>query len=151
MKKFQFSLATLLEVLRNQENLAYKSLLEAQLVLTKTCESLENLEKKRNALINTIHSEQKSPSTVSTLANQYEFFQFLEKRIKNHEILVQHAQIEMDTRREKLTTAVQKRKMMENLQEKKYNEWDYNLQEKERTFFDDLATIRFLRDKQLRK
>lgn len=147
MKKFRFSLETLLELRQNQENLAYKALLEAQLVLTKSLSSLEELEKEKKDLEKEIQKEQMAPSSAATLADQYEFYRTIEKRIEYQKSLVREARQEMDNQRQALAIAIQKRKMMENLQEKKFSEWEYNLQEQERAFFDELATMRFLRNK----
>jgi flagellar protein FliJ len=145
MRKFLFSLEALLDLRRNQENLAYKALLEAQLILIKSLAFYEELEKEKEALEEAIKREQKITSDVLKLANQYEFFRILEERIESQKSLLLSARKEMDNRRQELAISIQKRKMIENLQEKKKGEWEYILEKQERVFFDELATIRFLR------
>lgn len=145
MKKFQFSLETLLEVRRSQENITYKGLLEAQMILTKMIFSLEVMQQERNELEKGILEKKDTFSRADAVASQFDYLLFLGNRIQNQKKIIEEAREKMDKQRQELAIVIQKRKMIENLKDRKYAEWDYNLKEKERAFFDELATMRFLK------
>lgn len=150
MKKFHFSLEALLEYRRQQENKAYKEFLETRLVFEKNLDILDNLIQEERILNEAIRQNEKQLPDLLQLECQFDYLQLLGQRIAKQKSRVNEAKKNMEKQRKELTFALQKRKIIENLYERKFSEWEYTLQEKERSFFDELAAIRFLKDKQLK-
>lgn len=149
MKKFIFSLQTLLEVRQKQENIALKELLDARLILQKTLAMLEELEKLKNSIKDEIRYNEARSFNPYEAGQYFQHLRNIKRRIANQERYVLEAKESMEQKRKLLTQAIQKRKMIENLQEKKFTEWEHEIQSKDQAFFDELATIRFLRDKKV--
>ena len=146
MKKFQFSLETLLKVCRKRENTAQETLLVAQLALQSKRKDLFYLELQKKKVNKEIQQSQKMFYSIDQKITHLNYLKALEKRILDQQGKVARAARETEDKRHLVVLAMQKRKTIENLEEKCYNEWKYETNEKEKAFFDDIATIRFTRN-----
>lgn len=145
MKKFQFLLQTLLEVRQQKETVAYTDLMEAQLVLQRMIKihlDLENELQRQTCFI-----EEKKVKSIPAveLASDIEYGLLLNKKIMHQQDIINKTLDFVENKRQSLIDAMQKRKIIENLREKRHAEWESEFQSVEKTFFDELATIRFVR------
>jgi|EndMetStandDraft_5_1072996.scaffolds.fasta_scaffold54056_2 flagellar export protein FliJ len=147
MKKFAFSLATLLQFRRQQEEIAHKNLLETHLVLRKFIILLEEMALELDDVLKqTAHAqvEKKHPASIALF---YHYMDHLKNKITRQKNLVAEAEASVERQRKEVVKAMQKRKIIENLQDKKYSEWEtlnFNL---ERASLDELATMRYSKSK----
>lgn len=144
MKKFRFSLSTLLKVRREKENIARKNLQEAHLFLNKMTNALKDLENQRDGVFESLRQEQRMAHHTAIITDHFNYLALLKKKIVNQHILIEEARYQLELQRKAVIKAMQDRKIIENLSEKQYAEWEYNMNEQEKMFFDELATIRFL-------
>lgn len=147
MKKFQFSLSTLLNVRRLKEEIAQKNLLESQILLQKEMTTLEEFLQAYYGTKNEIRKIQKSMSHPEEFTRLYEYLADMKKRIKAQQILVETAKMNVELKRQDVIRAMQQRKIIENLREKKFSEWENEFFDLERKAFDELATMQYGRKK----
>lgn len=144
MKKFRFSLSTLLKVRLEKENIARKKLQEAHLFLNNMTNALKDLEDQRDRIFESLRQKQRIAHHTTVINDHFNYLALLKKKIVNQHILIEEARYRLELQRKALIKAMQERKIIENLSEKQYAEWEYNMNEQEKIFFDELATIRFL-------
>lgn len=142
-----FSLTTLLHVRRQQEELAHKNLLEAHLVLRKITVILQELHKELENLREQIRQSHKKRQNYSDLASYYRYMDVVKKKIERQGILVKEAEASVERQREDVVKAMQKRKIIENLRDKKLAEWESDNFDLERASLDELATMRYAKGK----
>ena len=140
MKRFKFSLQSILDIRIGEEDMAKRDvaekeqeLYEAKVRVGEVQQALKDFQKelkeKRNSFSNIIelkHSVTWRDSLKSDLLTRAQQMQ----------------EIEMDLRRakEKLIEAVKKRKGLEILRDKQYEEWKKEMNRKEQIFLDELAS-----------
>lgn len=151
MKKFRFSLSALLNVRRLKEEIAQKNLLESQLSLQKEMAALEALKKEYQGLQQEIRQVQKIMRYTQPLAQRQEFLNVIKERIKEQLNIVEFAKSNVEMKRREVVRAMQQRKIIENLREKKFSEWETEFYDQERKTFDELATMQFGRKSKLKK
>jgi flagellar protein FliJ len=142
MKKFRFSLATLLEVRRQKEIVERKNLLEAHLVLQKAITGLNELENQRLEFLDILRQKQMPVVEMRELTEYFDYLEVIKKRIVLQQEIINDALESIENQRKVVVVAMQKRKIIENLREKKFAEWEYEAQSQEKAFFDELTTIR---------
>ena len=145
MKKFRFSLTTLLQVRREKENIARKNLLEEHLVLQDHLAKLIVLVRQRQQIIQSIREKQKEKLAIDELSHHFDYLQTLKKKIDRQFQQINEVHQQLEVLRQEVLKAVHQRKIIENLRDKKLTEWETKYLEQERAFFDELATIRFAR------
>ena len=145
MKKFLFSLSTLLQVRRQKEKIAQKNLLEAHLVLRKVSGVLKKLEGELDNIKNQISRAQNEKQHPAQFIPYYDFMESIKKKITRQKIIVREAGISIDRQRNELIKVMQKRKIIENLSDKKYSEWNATFFKTERAALDEMATMRYSR------
>lgn len=145
MKKFQFLLQTLLEVRQQKETVAYTDLMEAQLVLQRMIKLHRDLENELQQLNGFIEEKKIKSIPAAELASDIEYGLLLNKKIIHQQDIINKTLDFVENKRQSLIDAMQRRKIIENLREKRHSEWESEFQSVEKTFFDELATIRFVR------
>lgn len=145
MKKFQFLLQTLLEVRQQKETVAYTDLMEAQLVLQRMIKIHRDLENELQQLNGFIEEKKIKSIPAAELASDIEYGLLLNKKIIHQQDIINKTLDFVENKRQSLIDAMQRRKIIENLREKRHSEWESEFQSVEKTFFDELATIRFVR------
>lgn len=147
MKKFKFNLSTLLQVRGEAENEAHRELLKAHIHLKKMLKSIEDLETEYILLNEEVERKQKKAFSAEKLSDQHDYLMKLEQRIKLQVEEVVKAQINLEEKRLLVVQAIQKKKTIENLQDKQYAVWENEYLIKEAAFFDEVSTIYFIREK----
>lgn len=147
MKKFNSKLKPLIKYRKEIEHLRQKELFLSQTLFKYASENLHHLQQEAVQLNEDIRNLIKMEEHPSKLSGYYLYLASLKNRIEEQRKEVIKSQQKMEERRRTLIQAMQKRKIVENLNEKQYASWDYATQEEERTFLDELATMRYMRDK----
>ena len=143
MKKFRFSLATLLQVRIQQEEIANKNLMEAHLILKKNLLDLEILNQERENIKNNIRQIQMNMQNSYAVTRFYEYLHVIKNKILNQTLLANEAKLSVEIRRREVIRAMHQRKIIDNLREKRLDEWETSYYAKEHQFFDELATMRY--------
>jgi len=143
MKKFKFPLAKLLEVRKEKEKEAQKHLHEAHLFWLDQLKDLEVLEQRCTHEQQLIVHQQKESMEAEKLSSHYAYLNLIHEKLVLQKEQVQRALTHVDEQRQKVVVAMQQRKIIENLFEKKLREWDLSYNEGERAFFDELAMLRY--------
>jgi flagellar protein FliJ len=143
MKKFQFSLSALLKIRIKKEEITHHNFLEALQVLRKIEEELQKLIIEFQKVNNEIRQIQKKIRSREELIDFFEYSNSLKRRIKNQKDIIKEAQFGVEIRRKEVLSAMKERKIIENIKEKKFEEWENEFFEQERKAFDELATIQF--------
>lgn len=147
MKKFDFKLAPLLKYREEIEHLRQKELVIAHNQLQHLRDRLTELNAINQNIMEKVRKKEGPIIDPREFSSTFEFLNTLGKRMKTQETEILKAQQRVEEKRKAVISAMQKRKIVENLQEKQYAAWDYEIQEQEKSFFDELATIRYMRDK----
>ncbi len=147
MKKFNFNLASLLKVRHLKEEIAHRNLLEAHLILQKMSMILEKFHRDFDRVTDHIRVLQKNNVHPQSLTMNYDYLEVLKKKIDHQRIIVREAQAILELRRREVMKAMQKRKIIENLRDKKYGEWETLNLNVEKNALDELATMRYPKTK----
>jgi flagellar export protein FliJ len=151
LKKFQFSLQTLLHAYKQRENMAKKNLQEAELLLHHETTILEKYEKALSRTYQHIKMLQKGNPSAQVLQEWQEFLKGIKAKIEQHKDYIAQARLAVQWRQKEVIQAMRRRKTMDNLQERRSMEWDNEQMEKERYELDELSTIRYSWERQHRK
>lgn len=104
---------------------------------------LKDIETCRDELIKEIKSKSLSGISVGLLKEYSSYLSLLKDRIEHQKNNVRRAQKDVDKCREQLIIAVQERKMMEKLREKKYEEYTKEQQKMEQKAIDEIASYNY--------
>ena len=143
MKKFQFRLATLLKVREREEDLAKKELAEAYMELEKVIEAIAQLESERQSADDerkTLHC------TAANLAEYADYLDGLRAKITEQQDEMLRLRNVVETKRQVLVLARQKVKALEKLRERRYNQWEEELNRQEQVFLDEVGTTSYEED-----
>jgi flagellar FliJ protein len=147
MKKFRFSLSTLLQVRKQAEEIAHKNLLEAHLLLQRQLAGLSELHQEQDKIIRELRRLQRSDPNPEKIISLNNYMQSIEAKIERQLSSVKQATFFVELQRQEVIKAMQKRKIIENLKDKRYSEWEEELFDKERADQDELSTMRYSRSK----
>ncbi len=104
---------------------------------------LKEIEAERDEYIREINSKSSSGISVGLLKEYNSYISLLKDRMKLQIKNIRYAQEIVDKCREQLITAVQERKMMEKLREKKYEEHVKGQQKMEQKVIDEIASFNY--------
>lgn len=104
---------------------------------------LKDIETCCDELIKEIKSKSLSGISVGLLKEYSSYLSLLKDRIEHQKNNVRRAQKDVDKCREQLIIAVQERKMMEKLREKKYEEYTKEQQKMEQKAIDEIASYNY--------
>lgn len=147
MKKFNFELSSLLKYRNEVEQLRKKQLFLAQTDLHNAFDHLRKYEKELERLRQEFNTHNQEFIILSDVTAYFSYSQLLKSKMDQQKKEIQRYQQIFETKRQAAIQAMQKRKIVENLQEKQYAAWEHDYLENEKSFFDELATIRFMRSK----
>lgn len=148
MKKFRFRLETLLKFRKMEEEQAQIKMAEANTRLYKEQELLSQLQHKLLFSLDLLNQEQTGSPTIETLKT----FSYYIDKIKS-DIVSQHQQVANAEiyRQECLTAleaAIKQRKLVDNLREKRLEQYNAELLQEEQKILDELGTQAFMRNKE---
>ncbi len=143
MGKFVFKLQAVLNLKKQIESNMKNELGKAVQELERQKIILLDIETERDEYIGEINSKSSSGISVGLLKEYSSYISLLKDRIELQKNNVRRAQKSVDKCREQLVTAVQERKMMEKLREKKYEEYIKEQQKMEQKVIDEIASFNY--------
>lgn len=148
MKKFRFRLETLLKFRKMQEEQAQLKLAEATNRLLTEREVLGGLHSKLTFNLDLLNKEQTSNPTIETLKT----FSYYIDKIKS-DIITQQDQVTKATAYRQeclyvLEAAIKQRKLVDNLREKRLEQYNNEVLQEEQKILDELGTQAYVRDKE---
>lgn len=147
MKKFKFNLETLLKVREQQENVAKQALGEAQAALQALYQQIDDLNAEGQKTELAVEQQKSRGFSAPELAASLQYLDSLRGRVALLEDDVMRANNVVQQRRQEVAKAMQERKAIENLKEKRHEEWRKEMARAEKNFLDEQATMRFVHGK----
>jgi flagellar FliJ protein len=141
MASFKFNLETVLKLKIQLENSAKNEVGKAVSFLEKQKQLLFDLENKMVEIIlerNTLARK----TTVKNLRDYSGFLKYINEKIDEQKIMVNHAEKNVDILTKKLIEASKDRKIFEKLKEKKYHEYLMEEQKKDEKLIDELISFK---------
>lgn len=143
MKRFEFSLSAVLKVRIKQEEIAQNNLWEAHQLFRRVSEERESLVNEWHDMNNQIRTMQRNLHGINGLVEMFKYLTVVKKRIKLQEEIIVEAKFAVEIKRKLVIKAMHERKVIENIKDKKFKEWETEFFDQERKIFDELATMRF--------
>ena len=145
MKKFKFRLETLLNYRENEQRKALKDLEEVAFFIENLSEEINNIELEQES----IEEEFKEASKKINPEGLQDFLSYLnylrgklskkqEDRMRFQNILVQKQKVVLKARK--------KTKVLENLKNKQFTQWEEIKEKQERAFLDELSLTRYAKN-----
>ena len=142
---FQFRFESLLKHRRYEEELAQKSMFEAQMDLQREQEEFKRLKKERREGIHQLEHLQTGALATHEVSLSLQFLEKLAERLEQQRRSVQQAEQRAAARHQALISAVKKRKMLEKLKENERLNHQRELIQKDLKFMDEVAVNRHIR------
>lgn len=146
MKKFRFNMKTLLIMRKQEEDAAKKEVVLARMQLKKILEILQELQSECNLLEEDLRRRQRSKQSVCAFHDYFLYLDFLRRKIVRRQDDVLEAQNIVEEKRKAAKKSMQKKKILENIKDKKYAEWNDHYRRLETKILDELATIKYIRE-----
>lgn len=142
MSKFNFNLETVLNYRKNLEDSAKENL-----AATLACYQKEKgrLEKIETELSHALKPSDEVKLNLDRLLQQEYYQGLLNQRLEEQVVKVDTAKGQVSLRRVELEKKMQERKIIENLKEKRYQEFLYTEEQMEQKAIDDMAVNGFIR------
>ncbi len=143
MQKFGFRLESVLKLKTQIEDNAKNNLARSTRELQNQKNRLEELEEIKELSMNKLTSEVDSGIPVYQIRNFNSFFGLMKNKITKQKVNVNNAQNDVDINREALVKAMQEKKILEKLKEKKYEEYLVEQNKAEQQLIDELNSYKF--------
>ena len=143
-KTFKFKLESVLEHKKKIEEEEQRELARLKEILRQAQERLEDLKMtKVQEMKELVEKSSQGLLNVAEIQMYHSHLKRLDKEIASQEIAVQRAAVNVEEQRQKLIRASQEKKTYEKLKEKHKTVFELALEEEERKFIDELATMRY--------
>ncbi len=149
MKKFRFSLSTLLKIRQQHVKMAQHNLHEALEHQQNAAHELEHLKQQLENNYNDIRAKHKKGITTGNIEQYHAYSAVLKAKINESIRLSYATKQRVDKRREELMEARKNLRVIEILEEKWHNEWQTAYHHEENKLVDDFATLHHSRKKKL--
>ncbi len=143
MQKFGFRLESVLKLKTQMEDNAKNSLARAARELEYQKDYLGQLEQVKEDSMQTLNSSVDKGIPVYEVRNYNNFFGLMKNKINNQKVNVNNAQKDVDINREALIHAMQEKKILEKLKDKKYEEYIKEQSKAEQLLIDELNSYKF--------
>lgn len=143
MQRFNFRLESVLKLKTQIEDNAKNNLAQATQALERQKKYLNELESIKEETINSLNSQVDKGIPVYKVKDYNSFFALMKNKISNQKENVNNAQNDVDINREALIKAMQERKVLERLKEKKYEEFLKEQYKTEQLLIDELNSFKF--------
>lgn len=143
MQKFGFRLESVLNLKSQLEDNAKNSLARATRELENQKACLEDLESKNYGSMNSLNAEVDEGVPVYRIRIYNNYLSLLKNKITNQKENVNNAERDVDINRESLIKAMQERKVLEKLKEKKFDEYIKEQNKAEQLIIDELNSFKF--------
>lgn len=143
-KIFKFKLESVLEYKKKIEEEEQRELARLKEILRQEQERLEHLKMtKAEEMKELVEKSSQGLLNVAEIQMYHSHLKRLDKEIASQEITVQRAAIDVEEQRQKLINASKEKKTYEKLKEKHKTAFELAIDEEERKFIDELATMRY--------
>jgi flagellar export protein FliJ len=145
---FNFKLQTILDVRKTLEDKVLQEFSQKQKELQRENEQLLSIQMQKTALIDELRNVQGKTVKVSEIKMNAEYTRKCMKSEELQKEQVKEAEKMADIKKEALFDAIKKRKSMEILKTRQYNQHQSDLNLVERTAIDEMALVRHNRKKE---
>ncbi len=143
MQKFGFRLESVLKLKSQLEDNAKNSLARATRELENQKAYLEDLKNINDGSMNSLNAEADEGIPVYRIKIYNNYLSLLKNKITNQKENVNNAERDVDINREGLIKAMQERKVLEKLKEKKFYEYIKEQNKEEQLIIDELNSFKF--------
>ncbi len=143
MKKFKFSMESLLNLKLSLENKKKEELGHAITLLKLEKDKLFQLENKRNDVIDLYKKGSKDKIFVLELKNYNNYLLFIKKTIEEQLLIIKKAEINVEQKREEFINATKERKILDKLKEKHYENYLYEVKQEEQKIVDEIVSYNY--------
>jgi flagellar protein FliJ len=143
MQKFGFRLESVLNLKSQLEDNAKNSLARATRELESQLDCLEGLKNVNEGSMNSLNAEVDVGIPVYRIMVYNSYLSYLKNKIIDQKENVNIAEQDVDINRESLIKAMQERKILEKLKEKKYQEYQKEQNKVEQLLIDELNSFKF--------
>jgi flagellar FliJ protein len=145
MKKFVFSLQSLLELKRHREEALLEELAKKVRAATIAEEALREFHGERRRAQNELRQLLRGRLEVERVRQGQDYLAGLDSRIEAQKLVVQRRHDEVKACRQQVVTAAQERKTLERLREGQREAYQKEFRREEQAFLDEVATQGFAR------
>ena len=142
MGKFKFRLSSLLSIKEKMEQLKKNEYAEALLILNNLVFEKENLISEMQNNIENMQLDLNSNLKPVQIIRYTNYIKIIKLRIKDIEVKITDARAVSDQKRDSLIDAMKERKMLENLKEKDYKEFNIEENKEEQKFLDEITSYK---------
>ena len=142
---FRFKLEALLNHRRHQEEVCQKELAQTERQLTAEQAKLRRQKEEKRHNVQMLQAKQQDHVNVSEIILSVNYIQQLTKNIEVQKICVRDAAGKVNQKRNELIFIVKKRKTLEKLKEKEWNNYQQKMMQNERKLMDEVASTRHAR------
>lgn len=146
MKKFRFKLDTLLSVREREVECSSQRLAQANERLLSEVAKQKELEKEQGAIEDSLRFTADQKIQAREVVENLQYIDLLKKKICMKQEQVNYREKIVRQAAEKATEALQERKAIEKLKEKRYGQWKKRQVDLENADLDELATERYHKD-----
>jgi len=143
MQKFGFRLESVLKLKSQLEDNAKNCLARATRELESQKDYLEDLKNTNEGSINSLNAEVDEGIPVYRIRTYNSYLSFMKNKITEQKENVNIAEQDVDINRESLIKAMQERKILDKLKEKKYHEYVKEQNKAEQLLIDELNSYKF--------
>ena len=144
MKKFQFNLESVLKVREREEKLSLQEFERARRDVIELKQYLAKLEQERNE----VKTQPEQLCSITDVENTHYYFQDIKRQIAEKQDDLMRLNNIMEERRQALAAKSKDRKVLENLKEKSFAEWQQEFRRVEQNNMDEIAVTRFIRQQE---
>jgi flagellar FliJ protein len=142
MKKFRFSLGTVLKVREQKERLAQQEVQAVESQLKMIRDKVEELKQEGEALYQSLPGQVGRALSAADLRGQFDYLQYLNQLIAYQEDEAMRVNNILAGKRHELMEAAKERKAIEQLRDRRFEEWQAETRLEEQNFLDELAVLR---------
>jgi len=144
MKPFLFKLQTALDIKMREEDVQKEKLYQATKVYKQNLRMLTGLKNRLVEIQDILRGKQVKNIDVLEIKNCQDYIPVLNERIKQQEEKTEDSRLEMERVRSKLLEIMKKRKILEKLKTRHYQEYMREFLREEQKQIDEMATIGYV-------
>lgn len=143
MRKFTFTLESVLQVKYRLEERVRAELADTQSRLVEAQQALRRLSQEKGRHQKEMARIQQGALDIGSLLLAQDYLAQLNRRIQDQQEVIAQIEAELDRKREELVEAQRERKSLEILKDKQWQEYQKAVQREEQLFLDEVAAIRY--------
>lgn len=139
---FRFKLQTILDVRKTMEDKVFSELSEKRRALQKEKETFQSIQLKKKELIDTFRELRDKKVAIGDITMHSDNIKRCQKDESVQKERVREAKLKVNMKKEELVEATKIRKAMEVLKTRQYEEYQSDMNMRERTAIDEMAIVR---------